>query len=300
MSNFTDKKLNIENENEILNEINNYETSRSLKPVNNPTHYFEKNSYIKFFIGGSPDFDKLIRLLKIEKRRMTRDFNYKSGKRISEFIAYFSDLDQNKKSNDEYVESIKSRDLKFIEYKKAIDNFDKSYKNIIAEHHKGDVRFDFINNNNFFIKFQEKGVDTKLTMEVMDDLCKLKNPSCFSIITNDSDFSPLFNKVRKDNKLLWFYGAPEKRKSNALMINSQTENNYGLYNLLFYGSSSFFTLPQTSFWEDNQILPLLKEKDENKRYLYGNILKRCLNMKSVLIIIMTNITRIMNKFSKGR
>ena len=56
---------------------------------------------------------------------------------------------------------------------------------------------------------REKGVDCDLIMQVMDDLHR-DVVDVFVLMTNDSDFFPLIDRLREDGKDVFFCGLTEK------------------------------------------------------------------------------------------
>ena len=96
----------------------------------------------------------------------------------------------------------------------------------------------------------------------MEDIFNSKVDNYFTIITNDSDFTPLFKRVNLNNNLLWVSGSIKNRISKSLKENC-LDNYINLYDL-FLGNNyeeSFeeFRLPIVNYWFKNQLNPLTKD-----------------------------------------
>lgn len=207
----------------------------------NPTDIVFINSYINFFMGGDADKTKIINALKKELRFAK---NLASKTKLLEHIKYYSKTNDDEKETEE-IKKIKQ----YREYKSAIINFNDTWKDLVSELNEGITRFDIHPNHNYMIRFQEKGVDAKLIIAAMDDLARSNNNTLFSILTNDNDFFPIFEKIIKSHELYWLCGENEKKFANTLK-NIVPEHRQFPLEKIYIKENGYIHLPYVPIWEE--------------------------------------------------
>ena len=141
-----------------------YETSYAKErgwDVNKPD-LLDISPYIHFFVGDNVDYDHLINTL----RKIQREEATTSEKtRLNEFIEDFKQRRKGAPPTTKAAEKAQQYQI----FKEALEDFNKSYPNLVSEVRLGKTKFDIKRNRNTLIEFKEKAVDTKLVMQCMDD-----------------------------------------------------------------------------------------------------------------------------------
>ena len=221
-----------------------------------PTDIVFINPYINFFMGDDADITKVLNGF---KRQLRYAKSSVAKNRIHEFIKFYSNTNNhNNEKETEEIKKIKQRNEQHTKYKSAIINFNNSWKDLVSELNEGVTRFDIHPSHNYMIRFQEKGVDAKLIIAAIDDLARSNNNTFFSILTNDTDYFPIFEKIIKNRELYWLCGENEKKMSGILK-KIVPENRQFLLEEIYIQENGYIHLPYVPIWEE-QLNEAMKNK----------------------------------------
>ncbi len=192
------------------------------------TKYLQINTYIHFFAGGDIDKNYLLRFLTNLLRNSSDPIRIQQ---ISKHINYFKTNDVDKYSDRQLKEI-----HKFNIFKDAMKNFNNMAHDLASEMIFGKTKFQIPETKTFFIKFSEKAVDSSLIISVMKEL-NSSNNSVFSVITNDTDYLPLFKEIKSIRKLYWMHGNKNPSKELSDIVDSSNQ-----FNLHQFFEKEFFSM----------------------------------------------------------
>lgn len=217
----------------ILNSIEEYQNITTIKDLDVLNNFLKENSNIKnALISKIITYDTK----KFEgKIYLDFDFKYKIYRAKIDIEKYIR-ICQSKYSipklssaqKNFYLENIKllnENKLRpiFKENSYIVDiNFQNEYYDLLEKQLKAETKFGQVNWNTF--KIEEKEVDTNLTIDCLESMM-LNKADIHCILTNDSDYAPLFVKANESNKELYLCTVvPQKTISKRLKGLVKKEN----------------------------------------------------------------------------
>ena len=218
----------------ILNSIDDYKKVTTIKDLDILSNYLNENPDIKEKI------QKKITTYDIEKFRdkifLNFDFQYKIYRAKIDIEKYiricqsrFAIPKLNSVQKDFYLENIKllrQNKLRPIlkERSYIVDiNFQNEYYDLLEKQLKAETKFGQVNWSSFN-KIEEKEVDTNLTIDCLESMM-LNKADINCILTNDSDYAPLFSKAKEYKKELYLCTVvPQKTIAKRLKDNVKKEH----------------------------------------------------------------------------
>ena len=99
---------------------------------------------------------------------------------------------------------------------------------------------------------EEKGVDTRLTLDIQKDML-LNKADLFCIITNDTDFYPVLEEAKEQKKFLFYCSVVPKNRISSELRKSSNLNDFIFPKKLDFNSLKDVLWPNESFFMDNFI-----------------------------------------------
>lgn len=248
-----------------------------------PSTEFYENSISNIFFNIQDklkkDFKKNYKELLFEendyeiRRYAEAIINQKSTKKFEKYKSY---LKINYNITFYVGKEISNQGLSYSAYRKALKNFSES-KRINASISEAITRkkiekkyghlksIQLINKYDYksSIKWEEKGVDTKLTIDAVDSCYKNSINEISCIITNDTDFEPLFKRLDKSKIFYWVYCDPNPAKFLLRSLNYK--------NSFYFSSLQKDTLSEAIFQETIKELPEFKNTQGIFDYNYEEL-----------------------------
>ena len=97
-----------------------------------------------------------------------------------------------------------------------MNSYWRTSEDMVHEIEYGVTKSQFLFKPEINLKFNEKMVDTKLVIAALDDFHSSQKNTVFVFLTNDSDFQPLFERIKSQYKLYWMCGNEIKYQSKEL------------------------------------------------------------------------------------
>jgi len=209
----------------ILNSINAYKNITTIKNLDILSDYLKENPKVKEEILIKMSTYDIERFR--DKIFLEFDFQYKIYRAKIDIERYikicqsrYSIPKLSSAQKNFYLENIKllqENKLRpiFRENSYIVDiNFQNEYYDLLEKQLKAETKFGQVNWNTF--KIEEKEVDTNLTIDCLKSMM-LNKADIHCILTNDSDYAPLFAEAKENNKELYLCTVvPQKTLSRRL------------------------------------------------------------------------------------